>query len=105
MNCVKLGPFYYFPSILTIIKCYSGYLAIIFYYLSYFYRLFPLSSFILFLGSFFLGATGPLFYELSVELTYPMSEGTSAGLLTLVNNIACLVFLGAAPFIPPSVVR
>lgn len=47
----------------------------------------------------FLGATNPLFYELSVELTYPISEGTSAGLLTLVNNMGCLIFLGLTPLI------
>lgn len=50
-------------------------------------------------GGFFLGAANPLFYELAVELTYPISEGTSAGLLTLINNIGCLLFFGVTPVI------
>ncbi|XP_065177837.1 solute carrier family 49 member 4-like [Sycon ciliatum] len=44
------------------------------------------------LGSSFLGATNPLFYEAAVEVAYPVPEGTAAGVLTLLNNIGCLLF-------------
>eukprot|EP00118_Oscarella_pearsei_P010739 m.67741 g.67741 ORF g.67741 m.67741 type:complete len:95 (+) comp35468_c0_seq18:1926-2210(+) len=35
----------------------------------------------------------PLFYELAVERTYPIAEGTTTGVMTLMNNVAALVFL------------
>ena len=35
----------------------------------------------------------PLFYELAVESTYPIAEGTTTGILTLMNNVGCLIFL------------
>ncbi len=43
------------------------------------------------------GGTYPLFYELSVELTFPVAEATSAGVLTLVSNLWSLIFLFVAP--------
>jgi len=51
------------------------------------------------LAGLFLGSTNPLFYELSAEMTYPVTEGSSAGILTLVNNLACVIVLGIGPFI------
>lgn len=54
------------------------------------------------LAGFFLGGTNPIFYEMGAELTYPVPEGTSAGVLTLLNNIGCLIFLFAGSVIPPS---
>ena len=35
----------------------------------------------------------PLFYELSVETTYPIAEGATTGTLALLNNIGCLFYL------------
>jgi hypothetical protein len=55
--------------------------------------------FALLLGGGFLGASSPLFYELSLELTYPLPEVYSAGMMCLLNNIGAMLFL----FIPPSV--
>ena len=45
------------------------------------------------LSGIFQGACDPLSYELAAELTYPVPEGTSAGVLTLIYNAACLVVL------------
>lgn len=45
------------------------------------------------LGGLFVNGTIPLFYELAVESTYPVAEGTTAGILTLMNNLGCLIFL------------
>lgn len=44
-------------------------------------------------GSLFLGAASPLFYEMACEVTYPVAEGVTNLVLTLVNNIAGLLFL------------
>jgi len=52
------------------------------------------------LGGLFFGAANPLFYELCAEVTFPINEGTSAGGLTLINNVACLVLLELANLIP-----
>ena len=52
-----------------------------------------LNIFIGFLG-FFEGSLVPLFYELSCEVSYPVSEGSSAMLLVFVVNITCLIFVG-----------
>lgn len=46
----------------------------------------------------FLGASAPLFFELALEITYPLPEATSGGIITLFNNIGALLFLA----IPPS---
>jgi len=51
------------------------------------------------IAGLFLGSTNPLFYELSAEMTYPVAEGSSAGLLTLMNNIACVIVLAIGPYI------
>jgi hypothetical protein len=43
-------------------------------------------------------AGAPLYMELAVELTFPLPEAVSAGLLTLFNNIGgCAILL-----VPPS---
>jgi FLVCR family MFS transporter len=46
-----------------------------------------------------LGATSPLFYELVLELLYPLPEAYGAGIMSLFNNIGAVLFLA----IPPSV--
>ena len=46
------------------------------------------------LGGLFVNASIPFFYEASVEVSYPIPEGAAVVLLTLMNNIACLIFLG-----------
>jgi len=38
-------------------------------------------------SSFFIGATIPLFYEIAVEFTHPVPEGTSSGILTFLRNL------------------
>lgn len=45
------------------------------------------------LGGFFVSGTIPLFYELTVESTYPIAEGITTGLLTLINNSFTVIFL------------
>eukprot|EP00026_Physarum_polycephalum_P005750 Phypoly_transcript_05788.p1 GENE.Phypoly_transcript_05788~~Phypoly_transcript_05788.p1 ORF type:complete len:494 (-),score=39.77 Phypoly_transcript_05788:149-1630(-) len=40
-----------------------------------------------------IGATSPVSYEALVEVTYPVKEEVSAGLMSLVNNFACLAIL------------
>jgi len=47
----------------------------------------------------FMGASVPLFFELACEVTYPVAEGVTNLVLTLVNNIAGLIFL-LIPLIP-----
>ena len=44
-------------------------------------------------GNLFLGAASPLFFEMACEVTYPVAEGVTTLVLTLINNIAGLVFL------------
>ncbi len=51
------------------------------------------------LTGFFQGACDPLFYELAAEITYPLPEGTSAGLITFVYNAAALIMLYVAPVV------
>jgi FLVCR family MFS transporter len=46
------------------------------------------------LGGLFLNSAIPLFYELSLEVTYPIPEATVCIQLTNWNNIGCLIFLG-----------
>eukprot|EP00937_MAST-01D_sp_MAST-1D-sp2_P004009 g4009.t1 len=41
----------------------------------------------------------PLFYELCAELTYPVSEGTSAGFLALIWNTASFIMIYLSPVI------
>ena len=44
-------------------------------------------------GGFFISGTIPIFYELTIEQTYPVAEGITTGLLTLINNIVTVIFL------------
>ncbi|XP_046553121.1 solute carrier family 49 member 4 homolog isoform X2 [Haliotis rubra] len=57
----------------------------------------PASSAMLYLtvigGVTSLSSAVPLLFEMSCELTYPIGEGTTNGVLTLMNNIGGLVFL------------
>lgn len=41
----------------------------------------------------------PIFYELCAELTYPVPEGTSAGILAFIWNAAALVMIFLSPVI------
>lgn len=62
-------------------------------------------------GGLFLGSTNPIFLELGAEMTFPVSEGSSAGksrrelnlinegVITLFNNIGAVIFLLGAPYI------
>jgi len=45
------------------------------------------------LGTLVMKATPPLYFETACEATYPVSEGVTNLILTLVNNIAGLIFL------------
>ena len=44
-------------------------------------------------GSTALNAAVPLLFELACELAYPTGEGTTNGVLTIVNNLCGLIFL------------
>eukprot|EP00658_Telonema_sp_P-2_P026457 TRINITY_DN20684_c0_g1_i2.p1 TRINITY_DN20684_c0_g1~~TRINITY_DN20684_c0_g1_i2.p1 ORF type:complete len:138 (-),score=19.73 TRINITY_DN20684_c0_g1_i2:284-697(-) len=44
-------------------------------------------------------ATSPLFYELCAELTFPVPEGTSAGILALLWNLASFIIIFLSPVI------
>ena len=45
------------------------------------------------LGGLFLNGTIPLFYETAVETTFPIGEGSTVCMLTIMNNLGCLIFL------------
>eukprot|EP00456_Euglypha_rotunda_P076555 TRINITY_DN7179_c0_g1_i8.p1 TRINITY_DN7179_c0_g1~~TRINITY_DN7179_c0_g1_i8.p1 ORF type:complete len:160 (+),score=19.30 TRINITY_DN7179_c0_g1_i8:217-696(+) len=45
------------------------------------------------LGGFFINSAIPLFYEMSVEVSHPVGEGTVGSMLTNMNNIGCMIFL------------
>jgi MFS transporter, FLVCR family, disrupted in renal carcinoma protein 2 len=45
------------------------------------------------LGGLLINSTIPLFFELAVETAYPVAEGLSGGVLALMNNVFCLLFL------------
>jgi FLVCR family MFS transporter len=45
------------------------------------------------LGGFCINGTIPLFYELAVETTFPIAEGSTAGFLVLVQNLLQTLFL------------
>ena len=51
------------------------------------------------LSGILLGGAMPLFYELCAEVSYPVSEGSSASLLVFIENIALLLFVGLAGLI------
>jgi FLVCR family MFS transporter len=60
-------------------------------------KIFPLSRVTLYLsataGGLFVNGAVPLFYEVAAETAYPIPEDVSLGMLTLMNNMFCLVFL------------
>jgi FLVCR family MFS transporter len=45
------------------------------------------------LAGIFVNSTVPIFYELAVDTTYPVAEGLTTSLLTVMNNIGGLIFL------------
>jgi len=45
------------------------------------------------LGGFFINSAIPLFYEMSVEVSHPVGEGTVGSMLTNINNLGCMCFL------------
>ncbi|XP_046862071.1 solute carrier family 49 member 4-like isoform X2 [Xenia sp. Carnegie-2017] len=45
------------------------------------------------LSGFFVNGTIPLFFELGVELTYPVAEGITSGAMTFFNNVVASLFL------------
>lgn len=47
------------------------------------------------LGGCFINGSIPLFYELTIETTYPVAEGIPMAIVTTSNHVACLLFLGA----------
>lgn len=50
-------------------------------------------------GGLCLNGAIPLFFELSVESSYPVAEGINTGFMTFSNNIYCLIFL-SMPMVP-----
>lgn len=46
------------------------------------------------LGGCFVNGSIPLFYELTVESTYPIAEGIPMAVVTTSNHLASLLFLG-----------
>ena len=51
------------------------------------------------IGGLCLNGAIPLFFELSVEASYPVAEGINTGFMTFSNNVYCLIFL-TLPMIP-----
>ena len=47
------------------------------------------------LGGCFFNGSIPLFYELTIETTYPIAEGIPMAVVTTSNHVACLLFLAA----------
>ena len=45
------------------------------------------------LGGIFINSTVPIFYELAVDTTFPVAEGLTTSVLTVMNNIGGLLFL------------
>ena len=60
---------------------------------------------IFFLAGVFQGMLDPLFLELAAEVAYPSPEGTSAGLLTFLYNVAALLVLTVSPFISAATIN
>jgi FLVCR family MFS transporter len=54
---------------------------------------------------FFQGGFQPFLYEFSAELSFPVSEGTSVGLLVLINNASGIFFLIVQPYITGQVMN
>jgi len=57
------------------------------------------------LASLFLNASLPLFYEMCVEVTFPIPEAASGGFLTLMMNLGSLIFIFAADYISASLIN
>eukprot|EP01114_Cavostelium_apophysatum_P012854 TRINITY_DN2978_c0_g1_i3.p1 TRINITY_DN2978_c0_g1~~TRINITY_DN2978_c0_g1_i3.p1 ORF type:complete len:317 (+),score=37.94 TRINITY_DN2978_c0_g1_i3:836-1786(+) len=55
------------------------------------------------MGGTFVIATGPMCYEFVVELTYPLPEATSAGILSAFSNIVNIAFVYVADYASPLV--
>lgn len=53
-------------------------------------------------GSLLLGATNPIYYELGAEMTYPIGEGSSVGVITELDNMAALILIFLFAKIPNS---
>jgi len=53
------------------------------------------------IGGSLINALYPIAFEALVEVTYPIKEEVSVSLNTLLNNVACLVFLVAGAYINP----
>lgn len=47
------------------------------------------------LGGCFINGSIPLFYELTIETTYPIAEGIPMAVVTTSNHLFCLLFLAA----------
>lgn len=66
-----------------------------------FVKIIPFSEILLYVmfgfSGFFLNGTIPLFYELGVELTYPVAEGITTGVTTFLNDFLQSIFL-VVPF-------
>jgi MFS family permease len=56
-------------------------------------------------AGFFQSACDPLFYEMAAEISYPLPEGTSAGFISLLFNVATLIMLFVAPVIATNLVN
>jgi len=54
----------------------------------------PLLYVTVILGGFCINGTIPLFYELAVETTFPIAEGSTTGCLVLVQNLIQSMYLG-----------
>ena len=52
------------------------------------------------LGSLFVNATTPLFYELSVEATYPIAEGLTTTALNILQSLVVICFTVVPPAVP-----
>lgn len=46
------------------------------------------------IGGFAINSCLPLFFELSIEISHPQPEASIITILTVMNNVGCLVFLG-----------
>lgn len=62
-----------------------------------FTKVIPFSDIIVYvmfgLSGFFLNGTIPFFFELGVEITYPVAEGITSGVTTFANNFLQSIFL------------
>lgn len=75
------------------------------------YRYYPILSSgpwlvgVIILGTGFLyGCAIPLYYELSVELTFPINSSVSASIITIILNIVATTFLIVGDYIPPRLI-